>query len=281
MIYRQKNAKQSAHGLEFPLVSYLVSNMEDLCKRIPLVAGMILKKLDNQSLMICKESSRVLWQYLDEEKLVSIQIIKEYKKFFAQFQNVWEKVLKKASVEIVQEFAILVQEFFKPSLPTADINDYRNRRRQDQWHPLWMAILCNQLQLCKYIIEKTGDTNPVRYDGINPLHFAAEAGHSDIYEFLMINFSNKNPALSNGWTPLHYAALCGHLEVFKLIIKEVTDKNPRLFQGFTPLHVAAKKGHLDICKLIIEEGVEANPTADNGCTHTSTFGYTRRTFGYL
>ena len=95
--------------------------MEDLCKRIPLVAGMILKKLDNQSLMICKESSRVLWQYLDEEKLVSIQIIKEYKKFFVQVQNVWEKVLKKASVEIVQEFAILVQEFFKPSLPTAGV----------------------------------------------------------------------------------------------------------------------------------------------------------------
>ena len=61
--------------------------MEDLCKRIPLVAGMILKKLDNQTLVICKESSRVLWQYLDEEKLVSIRIIKEYKKFFLQFQE--------------------------------------------------------------------------------------------------------------------------------------------------------------------------------------------------
>ena len=71
--------------------------MEDLCVRIPLVAGMILKNLDNQSLMIYKETSRGIHQYLTEEKLVSIRIIKKYKKSFVQFQNVWEKVLKKAS----------------------------------------------------------------------------------------------------------------------------------------------------------------------------------------
>ena len=240
--------------------------MEDLCKRIPLVASMILKNLDNQSLMVCKESSKEICKYLNEEKLVSFQIIKEYKEFTKKFQNVWEKVLKKASGEIVQEFANLFLEFFKPSLPTDDIYHYRKSRRQDQWHPLWMAVSCNHLQLCKYIIEKTGDTKPVRDDGATPLHFAADAGHSEVYEFLMKNLMDKNPALPNGWTPLHYAALYGHLEVYRVIMKEVSDKNPRSRQGHTPLHIAAKQGHLDICKLIKEEGVEANPRADNGRT---------------
>ena len=79
--------------------------MEDLCVRIPLVAGMILKNLDNQSLMICKESSVVLCRYLDEDKMVSVRKIKEYNNSFVEFQNVWEKVLKKAPVIIVREFA--------------------------------------------------------------------------------------------------------------------------------------------------------------------------------
>ena len=79
-------------------------------------------------MMIYKESSREIHQYLTEEKLVSIRIIKEYKKSFVQLQNVWEKVLKKASFEIVQEFATLVGEFFNPRFPTDDIYDGRHKR---------------------------------------------------------------------------------------------------------------------------------------------------------
>ena len=118
--------------ISFNSVYNLVSAMEDLCLRITLVAGMILKNLDNQSLMIYKESSRGIHQYLTEEKLVSIRIIKEHKKSFVQFQNVWKKVLKKASVETVQEFATLVREFFNPRFPTDDIYDGRHKRRENQ-----------------------------------------------------------------------------------------------------------------------------------------------------
>ena len=161
--------------------------MEDLCKQIPFVAGMILKNLDNQSLMICKESSRVLCQYLDEDKMVSVRKIREYNNSFVEFQNVWEKVLKKAPVETVQEFAIIAQEFFKPRLPTDD-NDVRHKRRSKQWHPLWIAALCGHLHLCKYVIEKTGDAEPV---GKNGGSVAAESGLLEIYEFLMVNLSDN------------------------------------------------------------------------------------------
>ena len=161
--------------------------MEDLCKRIPLVAGMILKNLDNQSLMICKESSTVLCQYLNKDKMVSVRKIKAYNNSFVEFQNVWEKVLKKAPVEIVQEFAIIAQEFFKPRLPT-DNNNVRHKRRSRQWHPLWIAALCGHLRLCKYITEKTGDDELV---GKNGGSAAAKYGPLEIYEFLMINLSEN------------------------------------------------------------------------------------------
>ena len=240
--------------------------MEVLCVRIPLVAGMILKNLDNQSLMIYKESSRRIHQYLTEEKLVSIRIVKEYKKSFVQCQNVWEKVLKKASVETVKEFANLVQDFFNPQFPTNDIYDVRHKRREKQWHPLWMATLCGNLQFCKYIIEKTGDANPVREDGLSPLHFAAQSGHLEVCKIIMKEVTDKNPKSLDGITPLHRAAEVGHLEVYKLIIKEVADKNPGNCDGNTPLHMAANKGNLDVCKFICQEIDNKNPQNNSNRT---------------
>jgi hypothetical protein len=240
--------------------------MEDLCKRIPLVAGMILKNLDNQSLMICKESSRAMFQYLNEEKLVSVRIIKEYKKFFVQFQNVWEKVVKKASVEIVQEFVTLFREFFNPRFPTDNIYDGRHKRREKQWHPLWMATLCGHLELCKFIIEKTGYTSPLREDGLTPLHFAVQSGDLNVCKVIIKEVADKNPKCIDGITPLHMAADFGHLEVCKLLIKEVADKNPGTNARTTPLHMAAGKGNLDICKLICHEIDNKNP--ENGINRT-------------
>ena len=240
--------------------------MEDLCRRIPLVACMILKNLDNQSLMMCKESSRAIQQYLTEDKLVSIRILKEYKNCFVQFQNVWKKVLKKAPIEIVEEFVTLVREFFNPRFPTDDIYDERHKRREKQWHPLWIATLCGHLQLCKYIIEKTGDTNPVRENGLSPLHFAAQSGDLNVCKVIIKEVADKNPKCIDGITPLHLAAQIGHLEVCKLLIKEVADKNPGNHAGHTPLHMAAGKGHLDVCKLICQEIDNKNP--ENGSNKT-------------
>ena len=267
LIFHQKKCKTKCTWTVFPSVYNLVSAMEDLCVRIPLVAGMILKNLDNQSLMICKESSRRIHKYLTEEKLFSIRIIKEYKNSFIQFQNVWEKVLKKASIEIVQEFVNLFQEFFNPRFPTDDIYDGRHKRREKQWHPLWIATICGNLQFCKYIIDKTGNANPVREDGFNPLHFAAQYGYLEIYEFLTINLSDKNPPTSCCRTPFHFAAQSGHLEVCKIILKEVAGMNPKSIDGIAPLHIAARMGFgFEVHKLIMKEVVDKNPRNCDGNT---------------
>ena len=165
---------------------------------MPLLAGMILKRLDNHSLMICRESSIVLCQYLNEDKMVSVRKIKKYNSSFVEFQNVWKKVLKKAPVKIVREFAILAQEFFKPRLPTDD-NDVRHKRRSRQWHPLWIAALCGHLHLCKYITKKTGDANPFGKNGCS------------------------NPATLHCLTPVH-------LNVCWVMIKEVHKEKYKLLE---------------------------------------------------
>ena len=145
-----------------------------------------------------------------------------------------------------------------------------------------MAAESGHLELYKYVVEKTGDQNPIgtftHYDSIlggqicrrqnhlvivhelTPFHLAAKHGHFEICQHIINNIDDKNPGKKYGWTPLHEAAKNGHFAIFKLIIDKILgDKNPRDRNGHTPLHMSAMNGHLDICHLIPGEFIENNP----------------------
>ena len=174
--------------------------------------------------------------------------------------------------------ALSVQEFFK-----SNFNFVRSVRskscHKSNWHPLHMVAESGHLELFKYVVEKTGDQNPIgsftHYDSIlggqicrmenhlvivhelTPFHLAASHGHFEICQYIINNIEDKNPG--NGWTPLHEAAKKGHFAIVKLIIDNLTEKNPRDRNGHTPLHMSAMNGHLDICQLIPREIIENNP----------------------
>ena len=74
-------------------------------------------------------------------------------------------------------------------------------------------------ELCRHIIEKTGEKNPsiahhiVSLHGLpktltkcTALHFAAENGHLDIAKLIIDSKVDKNPFDSWGYTPLYYSA---------------------------------------------------------------------------
>jgi ankyrin repeat protein len=85
-----------------------------------------------------------------------------------------------------------------------------------------MSLPFNHLSyssLSKYIIQKTGVSNPKR--------------------------------IIDGWTPLHSASLRGHIEVAQHIIENLQDINPKRNDGWTPLHCAAQNGHVSLCQIII------------------------------
>ena len=87
--------------------------MEDLCQIFPLVSQIVLNNLDDQSLANCKKANRDLKEYLEDEKLLSIRIIKKYKKNFEFFSDSWKKAIHNTPSVIVKELATAVQEFFK------------------------------------------------------------------------------------------------------------------------------------------------------------------------
>ena len=75
-------------------VSSELLTMEDLCQIFPLVSQIVLNNLDDQSLANCKIASRELKEFLEDEKLLSIRIIKKYQKNLELFSDSWKKAIQ-------------------------------------------------------------------------------------------------------------------------------------------------------------------------------------------
>jgi ankyrin repeat protein len=75
-------------------------------------------------------------------------------------------------------------------------------------------------------------------------------GYLEICKLLVLKVEDKNPIDQVGRTPLHFAAREGYLEIYKVIADTVEEKNPEDGEGKTPLQLADDNGHYEICRLI-------------------------------
>ena len=263
--------------------------METLCYRYPLLASMILKDLDDQSLIRSIEANREVHNFLINDKIYWVRVLAHYKTNFIQFKDSWRGSLCQVPVVKIKELAIAAHDFFK----------YRLSRVKYQWSPLHIAANNGSLEFYKYVSRKCGCINHVRDDGITAIHMAATAGHIEIVTFIIDNIQDqnqsaascridaiskptfgdqvhKNPGNADGLTPLHLAALNGHFETCKFIMNLLTNKNPRDKNGWTPLHSVAQGGNTRIYKLMMENLVDINPGNNYGMTplHTAShFGH--------
>ena len=168
--------------------------MEDLCKRFPVLAKKLLQNLDDQSLVIFKETSRDINSVSTNERAYWLRIIQKYSGNLLEFQNAWKKVLNKIPIEILKQLAAATWEFFKPHE-----NERHIWRTELQYSPLCISADRNLLELCEYVLFKTGDEKMEREDGSSPLHLAAHAGHLEVYKLISQKASNKYP---KAWTSL-------------------------------------------------------------------------------
>ena len=86
--------------------------MEDLCQRIPCVAVMIFKNLNDQSLIKSKEASSEISQFMLNERFYWLRFIMNYNKNFLEYQALWKKFVEKTPMDIIQQIAVAVQTFF-------------------------------------------------------------------------------------------------------------------------------------------------------------------------
>ena len=274
----------------------LKPNMENLRNRFPTLISRILDNVDDESLVIFKETNREIHDFLDKERFYWIRILRRYNGSFVEFWDSWKMVIVRNPVEMVREIAMIVEEFFR--FPVPDVGKRRVPRNTRQWAPLHIAAAQGNLSIFKYIFHKTNNEYPIGVTtalhlaaqaghlevcqyivnntsadksitdlhGESPIHGAADEGQLEVCNFLIENFDLENCKGNYGITPLYLAAAEGHLEMCKLLIGKMQEKNPEDDYGQTALHVAAGHGHLEVCKLLIKELGNINPRNGNGWT---------------
>ena len=241
--------------------------MEELCCRFPVLGQLMFDNLDEESLNNCKEASKVVSQFVINERFFWIRMIRKYYKNLIEFKSSWEMIIHKTSADILKKLAIVVHCFF-----TKD-----RLRFAFNWSPFHIAAQSGLMQLCRHVYQKSDihqleNKNPVNkkvctsqharnhnYCDLTPLHLSAQNGHLHIYRLITDTLEDKNPVNSSGITPLHLSAKQGYLEICQLIIESLDNKNPADRSGNTPLHLSARNGHLEICQLIMN-------TLENLCT---------------
>ena len=242
--------------------------LHQVLDRFPRLGEKIFNQLDNQNLTKCKEIDNSLNEFLKENKVLWMRMIKKYNVNHMEFKDDWKSVMEKVPVENVEELALAVEQFYTQR-PYETRLSYQNS-------PHHFAAVCGSLSLCKLIAQKTLVLNPPRRDGLTPLHFAAQEGHFDVCKYIIDHLDgDKNPPSvlppnaplppCKVWdrrTPLHEAASQGNLAVFKYIADRTSNKNPGSDNGRTPLHNAAANGHIQIVKSmmnLIEEQNKLDP----------------------
>ena len=224
-----------------------MSTMEDLCQRIPHVCAKIFGLVGDQTLIKCKDASKIFYNFIDNERFFWIRMIKAHEE---RLQDSWKIVVVKTPLEIVKEFAVSVQQFVRANYS----------RREELYSPLYIAAGVGKSELCKFISSRTEDDIDEGGEFCSDLHSAVMFGYPYAsFKLLLENVKNKNPENDWGETPLHHAVEKGLFEICKLIIEKVADKNPKDYDGKTPLHHAAEGGYFEISKLIIDSVDEKNP----------------------
>ena len=248
--------------------------IEEIFAKLPHLSENIFGRLDDRSLVSCREVSKTWQGYVDSQRIYWIRQIIKCNPPQSKFHGEWKKVLDKTPIEILKEFARLVG----------------SRPPHIEYSPLHIAGIIGDVELFKSIQQKTGlnensESNtsgmtafhPRNSLGFTPLHYAAHHGHVNICQLICekiigtgLHLRSSSPVKmvygpesNSGFTPLHFAACFGHVEVCKFLCLNLEEKNPRNKYGLTPLHIAAEKGHLDVCEFLCSNLQDKNPKCDD------------------
>ena len=204
--------------------------MEEVLLRFSHLTRSIFQKLDNFSLIRCREVN-ISWQnIIDLQREISIRRIQKLTKCS---QKSVKNILRRKNIKDLTFLANQIQ------------NIYTDK------YPLHLAARRGLLEVCSLILDNLKKKNPENVVGYTPLHFAAENGHHEVCCLILEKVQKKNPKDPwTGWTPLHYAAKNGHSKTCQLILQNVHAKNPKNSEGSTPLQLAAEYGHMEAYQVI-------------------------------
>ena len=257
-----EDAKLGVESAKFKVETIKRKNhIEEIFWRFPHIGTQILEKLDNKSLVNCREISTWWKKFVDSEKTLWIQQIQEN---ISMSNPSVKKTLQKENRETLQKLA----NSSKKSFDSAAIC-FGNIKEKPTTIELLPSLLSQcrykgnaPLKLVKLIINNLEDKNPwIQKSASTALSLAAQYGNMEVYELISKELDDKNPSDRYRSTPLHCAATFGNYEICKFITKHTQNLESLDILGKTPLQLAEKRGYNEISKLLktsIEEQKEVS-----------------------
>jgi len=95
--------------------------------------------------------------------------------------------------------------------------EFINRKDETGLTILHRAVIANQSDVTRFLIEKGMDLNAQDSAGMTPLHFAAKKGNLEAMRALLDHHAYVNVTDSSGQTPLAYAQQGGFRDVVALL----------------------------------------------------------------
>ena len=182
--------------------------MDELLSRFPDIAEDIFESLGDESLVHCKEASRSISSFIEEDNKFWKRIIRKYlynqdcydrhplKNYFRiyelEFEKDWKGFmdLKQTKPEMLRDLGRAVQDY---------LNRHEGRKSKGKCYEASFAFE-GMKERCNH-----------RSHTLSPLHVAAEAGNTLLYKFILERSEDKNPTVDQWrfdfeldveWTPL-------------------------------------------------------------------------------
>ena len=189
-----------------------IVKIEDLFKRFPHISQSIFDKLDNQSLINCKEASRELSEFLENERFFWIRVLRNYSRHYDSNNDFWKIVINRTSIKLIRHLAVATKNFFV--LRESIINQINFQMvpstKTIQFTPMQVAAEFGDLELMKHVLEKICEKIPLGSVMIIPPRYLMSAE----IRGLLLQYSTNKICLKNSfwnmrindWAPTEFCA---------------------------------------------------------------------------
>jgi quinoprotein dehydrogenase-associated probable ABC transporter substrate-binding protein len=191
-----------------------------------------------------------------------------------------EKILREYGVPLVQcskcvvagdlpahgSYIALADQKFEARPDLASPDQVVTKEKLERWlaegadlnQELSNAVIANDAERVKFLVEKGADVNAPDPQGWTPLQNAARQRKDGMIKTLIELGADPNHAVDDGTTPLVAAAMRDHVPSIKALIEKGANVEQPGPQGYRPLALAIAESKYEAAKALMEAGADVS-----------------------
>ncbi|RAP32988.1 hypothetical protein DID80_08350 [Candidatus Marinamargulisbacteria bacterium SCGC AAA071-K20] len=130
-----------------------------------------------------------------------------------------------------------------------------NYHFEDDFDSLYYAVLNEQFEIVKLLLDSGVDPNHKDQELVSMLHWASAKESVAIASLLLIKGATISIRDADGATPLHWAAVVGSRPMIEVLIDNGADIHSHDKWKYSPLDWAIIKGNDDVVDLLVNRGI--------------------------